>query len=29
MFDEARDNLEKIAKQMKKYADRDRRPLEF
>ena len=29
MFDEARDSLEKAAKRMKKYADRDRRPLEF
>ncbi|RVW94101.1 hypothetical protein CK203_038220 [Vitis vinifera] len=29
MFDEARDSLEKAARRMKKYADRDRRPLEF
>ena len=29
MFDEAWDSLEKAARQMKKYADRDRRPLEF
>ncbi|RVW30894.1 Transposon Tf2-12 polyprotein [Vitis vinifera] len=29
MLDEARDSLEKVAKRMKKYADRDRRPLEF
>ena len=29
MFDEAWDNLEKAAKRMKKYANRDRRPLEF
>ena len=29
MFDEARDSLEKVARRMKKYADRDCRPLEF
>ncbi|KAL6329379.1 hypothetical protein AAG906_017690 [Vitis piasezkii] len=29
MFDEAWDNLEKTARRMKKYADRDWRPLEF
>ena len=29
MFNEARDSLEKAARRMKKYADRDRRPLEF
>ncbi|RVW19034.1 Transposon Tf2-2 polyprotein [Vitis vinifera] len=29
MFDEARDSLEKAARRMKKYADRDRRLLEF
>ena len=29
MFDEARDSLEKAARRMKKYADHDRRPLEF
>ncbi|WKA00345.1 hypothetical protein VitviT2T_018707 [Vitis vinifera] len=29
MLDEARDSLEKAARRMKKYADRDRRPLEF
>ena len=29
MFDEARDSLEKAARWIKKYADRDRRPLEF
>ena len=29
MFDEALDSLEKAARRMKKYADRDRRPLEF
>ncbi|RVW70701.1 Transposon Tf2-8 polyprotein [Vitis vinifera] len=29
MFDEAQDSLEKAARRMKKYADRDRRPLEF
>ena len=29
MFDEARDSLEKAPRRMKKYADRDRRPLEF
>ena len=29
MFDEARDSLEKATRWMKKYADRDRRPLEF
>ena len=29
MFDEARDSLEKAARRMKKYANRDRRPLEF
>ena len=29
MFDEARDSLEKAARRIKKYADRDRRPLEF
>ena len=29
MLDEARDSLEKAARRMKKYADRDRRSLEF
>ncbi|RVW78228.1 hypothetical protein CK203_054713 [Vitis vinifera] len=29
MFDEAWDSLEKAVRRMKKYADRDRRPLEF
>ena len=29
MLDEARDNLEKATRRMRKYADRDRRPLEF
>ena len=29
MFDEARDSLEKAARRMKKYANRDRRPLGF
>ncbi|RVW78107.1 hypothetical protein CK203_049745 [Vitis vinifera] len=29
MFDEAWDSLEKATRRMKKYADRDRRPLEF
>ena len=29
MFDEDRNSLEKAAKRMKKYADRDSRPLEF
>ena len=29
MFDEARDSLEKAARRMKKYADRDCKPLEF
>ena len=29
MLDEARDSLEKAARCMKKYANRDRRPLEF
>ena len=29
MFDEVRDSLEKTARRMKKYADRDRKPLEF
>ena len=29
MFDEARDSLEKAARRMKKYADRDYRPLDF
>ena len=29
MFDEAQDSLEKVARRMKKYADRDCRPLEF
>ena len=29
IFDEARDSLEKATRQMKKYADRDRKPLEF
>ena len=29
MFDEAWDSLEKAARQMKKYADRDCKPLEF
>ena len=29
MFDEAQNSLEKAAKQMGKYVDRDRRPLEF
>ena len=29
MFDETRDSLKKVARRMKKYAYRDRRPLEF
>ena len=29
MLDEAWDSLEKVVRHMKKYADRDRRPLEF
>ena len=29
LLDEARDNLEKASRRMKKYADKDRRPLEF
>ena len=29
MFNEARDSLEKAARRMKKYADRDYRPLDF
>ena len=29
MFDEARDSLEKVARRMKKYADRDHRPCNF
>ena len=28
-LDEARDNLEKASRRMKKYADKDMRPLEF
>lgn len=29
MFDETQDSLKKVARRMKKYAYRDRRPLEF